>query len=114
MMYTSKLAFLIPHFKEEDGKITAVDYFDFKKYLYDGWGDVGVNYFKVFPVREVIRGTECEADLIVIYCADEMECQIIEVFHEACCKYRDVLDIDYYTFEENDVCVSLRIGCSGV
>ena len=42
MIYKSKLAFLIPHFKEkeEDGKITAIDYFDFKKYLYDGWSDV--------------------------------------------------------------------------
>lgn len=108
--YDCELNFIIPHFRVVENSVVGIDYYDFKRYLYNDFKVLGLNYYHVLPIKEVIDGVEYDADLVVIHCAECIEQLIIHAFQDACCKYREELDIDFFTYTQNGVLISLEIG----
>lgn len=108
--YECELKFMISHFNDDNGVVTAWDYTSFKRDLYAGFKASGLNYFIAVPIKEVIEGYEYDAELIIVYCSEMLEQVFIKEFQDICCKYHKELGISTFYYTQNGVLVSLEIG----
>ena len=108
--YGCELKFMIPHFKNVDGTMMEYDYHKFKQDLFQNFQGIGLNYYLVLPIKEVIDGIEYDAEQVVVYCDASMEQLIIGEFRENCCKYHKAFGIDSFSYIQNGVLISFAMG----
>ena len=108
--YGCELKFIIPHFKEVDGVMSAYDYQNFKKDLFYNFEGIGLNYYLVLPIKEVVDGIEYDSEQVVVYCDEVMEQVIIREFQENCCRQHKQLGINNFFYIQNGVLINLIIG----
>ena len=108
--YSRELNFLIPHANVVEDSVYSINYRDFKNDLFNNFKVLGLNYFQVQNITEVVDGVEIEAEQVVVYCSEVMEQLIIREFWENCCRHHKELGIDTYFYIQNGVLISLEIG----
>lgn len=108
--YACELKFIIPHVKVENGVVSSANYYDFKSNLLKGLEILGLNYFQIVPMKEVIDGIEYDAEQIVVYCGEMMEQAFIQEFWNNCCSHRRDLGINSFYYIQNGVLINLEIG----
>ena len=108
--YGSELKFMIPHFKNVDGAMTEYDYHKFKQDLFQNFQGIGLNYYLVLPIKEVVDGIEYDAEQVVVYCDKSLEQLIIGEFRENCCKYHKEFGMDSFFYIQNGVLINLAMG----
>lgn len=108
--YGNELKFIIPHFKNVDGIMTGYDYHSFKRDLFYNFEGIGLNYYLVLPIKEVVDGIEYDSEQVIVYCDDPVEQLIIREFQESCCRQYKQSGLNNFFYIQNGVMISLEIG----
>ena len=109
MRYNCELKFVIPHFREVDNVVTEIDYEELRKKVFYELDLLGLNYYMMLPIKEVIDGVAYDADMVIVYCSEILQNVFSDAFEKVCRECSEEWGIDFFTYVQNGNLVTIEM-----
>ena len=79
-----------------------------KREVFEELDMIGLNYYLMLPIEEVVDGIAHDADMVVVYCNEAMQEVFTNTFEKLYRTFSEEWGVDFFSYIENGTMVTVE------